>query len=432
MMGFFRTKGTLDQVAEQLNDLPVPMQLVLPSGQVLGPQQASLSLKIHDKPTLLSLAQGNLGALGEAFVEGRAQFTGKVRDLMAAAVAWLRQDPTQAQAYERWWLKMLAHWHSLRAHTLSRDAAQIQFHYDLSDEFFALWLDPKRVYSCAYFAQPNFNLDQAQEAKLDLICRKLHLQKGERFLDVGCGWGGLLLWAAQHYGVQAVGITLSKNQFEHVRTQIEKQGLQNQVSVQLLDYRALKPSQPFDKIASIGMFEHVGRARLADYFQTLHGLLRPGGWVLNHGITAGGLDNHQLGAGMGDFIEKYIFPGGELVPIQEVLRAVAQGGLEAVDVENLRPHYAKTLWAWSDRLEGQLGAALSVLSQRMSADQAARVLRAYRLYLAGCAVGFEQGWTLLYQVLAIRPEGKAAHAHTHADPNAYPFVRNFMYEPGRV
>ncbi len=430
MMGFFRTKGTLDQVAEQLNDLPVPMQLVLPSGQVLGPQQASLSLKIHDKPTLLSLAQGNLGALGEAFVEGRAQFTGKVRDLMAAAVAWLRQDPTQAQAYERWWLKMLAHWHSLRAHTLSRDAAQIQFHYDLSDEFFALWLDPKRVYSCAYFAQPNFNLDQAQEAKLDLICRKLHLQKGERFLDVGCGWGGLLLWAAQHYGVQAVGITLSKNQFEHVRTQIEKQGLQNQVSVQLLDYRALKPSQPFDKIASIGMFEHVGRARLADYFQTLHGLLRPGGWVLNHGITAGGLDNHQLGAGMGDFIEKYIFPGGELVPIQEVLRAVAQGGLEAVDVENLRPHYAKTLWAWSDRLEGQLGAALSVLSQRMSADQAARVLRAYRLYLAGCAVGFEQGWTLLYQVLAIRPEGKAAHAH--ADPNAYPFVRNFMYEPGRV
>ena len=428
MMGFFRTKGTLDQVAEQLNDLPVPMQLVLPSGQVLGPQQASLSLKIHDKPTLLSLAQGNLGALGEAFVEGRAQFTGKVRDLMAAAVAWLRQDPTQAQAYERWWLKMLAHWHSVRAHTLSRDAAQIQFHYDLSDEFFALWLDPKRVYSCAYFAQPNFNLDQAQEAKLDLICRKLHLQKGERFLDVGCGWGGLLLWAAQHYGVQAVGITLSKNQFEHVRTQIEKQGLQNQVSVQLLDYRALKPSQPFDKIASIGMFEHVGRARLADYFQTLHGLLRPGGWVLNHGITAGGLDNHQLGAGMGDFIEKYIVPGGELVPIQEVLRAVAQGGLEAVDVENLRPHYAKTLWAWSDRLEGQLGAALSVLSQRMSADQAARVLRAYRLYLAGCAVGFEQGWTLLYQVLAIRPEGKAAHA----DPNAYPFVRNFMYEPGRV
>ena len=430
MMGFFRTKGTLDQVAEQLNDLPVPMQLVLPSGQVLGPQQASLSLKIHDKTTLLSLAQGNLGALGEAFVEGRAQFTGKVRDLMAAAVAWLRQDPTQAQAYERWWLKMLAHWHSLRAHTLPRDAAQIQFHYDLSDEFFALWLDPKRVYSCAYFAQPNFNLDQAQEAKLDLICRKLHLQKGERFLDVGCGWGGLLLWAAQHYGVQAVGITLSKNQFEHVRTQIEKQGLQNQVSVQLLDYRALKPSQPFDKIASIGMFEHVGRARLADYFQTLHGLLRPGGWVLNHGITAGGLDNHQLGAGMGDFIEKYIFPGGELVPIQEVLRAVAQGGLEAVDVENLRPHYAKTLWAWSDRLEGQLGAALSVLSQRMSADQAARVLRAYRLYLAGCAVGFEQGWTLLYQVLAIRPEGKAAHAH--ADLNAYPFVRNFMYEPGRV
>ena len=148
---------------------------------------------------------------------------------------------------------------------------------------------------------------------------------------------------------------------------------------------------------------------------------------VNHGITAGGLDNHQLGAGMGDFIEKYIFPGGELVPIQEVLRALAEGGLEAVDVENLRPHYAKTLWAWSERLEEQLEPALKVLNVRMTTAQATRVLRAYRLYLAGCATGFEQGWTRLYQVLAIRPDGAAPHP-----TNEYPFVRTFIYETESV
>ena len=435
MLSLFQNTGTLDQVAQKLSASPVPLQLVLPSGQVIGPPQAQLRLKINDSPTLLSLVQGNLGALGEAFVEGRAQFSGKVQDLMVAAVALLTGDPTQAAPYEKGLLKTLArwqsHWHSLKAHTLSRDAQQIQFHYDLSDDFFALWLDPKRVYSCAYFTQAGETLAHAQEAKLDLICRKLHLQKGERFLDVGCGWGGLLFWAAEHYGVEAVGITLSQHQFDYVSQQISQLGLQDRVSVKLIDYRALaqdlEPSQHFDKISSVGMFEHVGRAHLSAYFKTLHALLRPGGWVLNHGITAGGLDNHQLGAGMGDFIEKYIFPGGELVPIQEVLRALSEGGLEAVDVENLRPHYAKTLWAWSERLEEQLEPALKVLNARMTAAQATRVLRAYRLYLAGCATGFEQGWTRLYQVLAIRPDGAAPHP-----TNEYPFVRTFIYETESV
>ena len=175
MLSLFQNTGTLDQVAQKLSASPVPLQLVLPSGQVIGPPQAQLRLKINDSPTLLSLVQGNLGALGEAFVEGRAQFSGKVQDLMVAAVALLTGDPTQAAPYEKGLLKTLArwqsHWHSLKAHTLSRDAQQIQFHYDLSDDFFALWLDPKRVYSCAYFTQAGETLAHAQEAKLDLICR---------------------------------------------------------------------------------------------------------------------------------------------------------------------------------------------------------------------------------------------------------------------
>ena len=407
----------------KLSSLPVPMNLVLPSGQVFGPKGANLRLSINDKPTLLKLTDGNLGALGEAIVEGRADFTGKVRDLMSAAVGLLNQDPTTESPRGNWLFNKLTNIKSRRAHTPSRDLEQIQFHYDLSDEFFELWLDPNRVYSCGYFKSEQDTLAVAQEAKLDLICKKLNLQAGERFLDIGCGWGGLMLWAAVHYKVHAVGITLSQHQFDYVSRRISEMGLEETVQVRLLDYRCLDSNTTFDKIASVGMFEHVGSAHLNEYFQSLLKLLRPGGWVLNHGITSGGIDCHNLGAGMGDFIEKYIFPGGELEPIQDVIRSVAASGLEIVDVENLRPHYAKTLWAWSRNLEEQLDIALSVLRKRMPAEQAVKVLRAYRLYLAGCAIGFEQGWSSLYQILAIRPGPKTK--------DSYPYTRHFIYEAQR-
>ena len=183
------------------------------------------------------------------------------------------------------------------------------------------------------------------------------LKPGERYLDIGSGWGALLMWAAEHYGVDATGITLSKNQHAHVQRLIEEKGLQGRVRVELRDYRQLDAGQPFDKISSVGMFEHVGSANMATYFRKLHALLAPGGLVMNHGITSGQLDYQQLGAGMGDFIEKYIFPGGELLHVTHVLRETAAAGLEMVDTENLRPHYARTLWAWSDTLEARLDEA---------------------------------------------------------------------------
>jgi cyclopropane-fatty-acyl-phospholipid synthase len=183
----------------------------------------------------------------------------------------------------------------------------------------------------------------------------------------------------------------------------------------------------FDKIASVGMFEHVGQANMTAYFKKIMHLLAPGGMVLNHGITAGGLDNRQLGAGMGEFIEKYIFPGGELLHVSAVLEHLARAGLELVDAENLRPHYARTLWDWSSALETQLDTARQVLTANAGAANAEKTLRAYRLYLAGSAMSFEQGWISLHQLLATKPTGDVSSAPAVGAQSVYPFNRDYMY-----
>ncbi len=420
---------TLHQVESLLSELATPLAVQLPSGQRIGPHDAVVSLHLPDLGSLVSLGMGQVGALGEGLVEGRIQLQGNVRDLMAAAADLLRRHPERIQGHAHWWSRMLHHTRSRMAHTAARNASQIEFHYDVSDDFYALWLDPLRIYSCAYFRDAAMSLAQAQQAKLDHICRKLMLRPGERFLDVGSGWGGLLLWAAEHYGVDGTGITLSRHQHAYVQQLIADKGLQGRVRVELCDYRALAPAQPFDKIASVGMFEHVGHAQMVGYFRQLHALLRPGGLVLNHGITAGGVGYNQLGAGMGDFIEKYIFPGGELLHTSVVLHDMAEAGLEMVDTENLRPHYARTLWAWSDALEARSGEALAVLAQDTDAERAGKTLRAYQLYLAGSAMGFEQGWLALHQILATRPDGDVRSGSIAGAQSEYPFQRAYIY-PG--
>lgn len=401
------------------------MALDLPGGRHLGPADAAVRLGFHDWSSVATLAAGMIGKVGEDYVEKRITLQGSMRDLMAAAADMLPGSPVASDT--SWWTQMLRRAKSLAAHTPQKDAEQIRFHYDVSDDFYALWLDPRRVYSCAYYREADCTLAQAQEAKIDHICRKLMLRPGERFLDIGAGWGGLLLWAAEHYGVNATGITLSNNQHAYVNRLIEEKGLQGRVQMKLLDYRDLPEDQPWDKIASVGMFEHVGHAQMAAYFAKIFRMLKPGGLVMNHGITAGSIEPGQLGAGMGDFISKYIFPGGELLHPSLVLRELAMSGLEMVDVENLRPHYAKTLWAWSDALEAQLDEARAVLERTHGEEGAGTVLRAYRLYLAGCAMSFERGWIALHQILASRPDGSMNTGAIRGAQSAYPFNREYIY-----
>ena len=420
-------------IESKIQRLQAPLAVQLPAGPLIGSPGAPVKMSFLHWSSLTRLRAGQIGALAEEFVEGKLHLEGRMRDVMAVAAGLLPATPVHSDA--GWWGGLQRQMRALRAHTPEKDAEQIQFHYDVSDDFYTLWLDPRRIYSCAYYREGSMNLAQAQEAKLDHICRKLMLQPGERFLDIGAGWGGLLLWAAEHYGVDATGITLSKNQHAHVQRLIEQKGLQGRVRVQLRDYRYLDENRPFDKISSVGMFEHVGRANMTAYFSKISRVLTPGGLVLNHGITAGGPDNDQLGAGMGDFIEKYIFPGGQLLHAGEVLTHMARGGLEMLDTENLRPHYARTLWDWSDALEARLDEASEVLAVDGGRERAEKILRAYRLYLAGSAMSFEQGWLALHQILASRPADAGHDKKITGARGVYPFRRDYIYDrtsPGKA
>jgi cyclopropane-fatty-acyl-phospholipid synthase len=279
-------------------------------------------------------------------------------------------------------------------HTHASDQAAIAFHYDVSNEFYGLWLDEARVYSCAYFHSPQDSLDQAQRNKLEHICRKLRLQPGQTLLDIGCGWGALVCWAAKHHGVRAHGITLSQEQLAYAQERIVQEGLQGRVTVALCDYRDLPAQSRFDRVSSVGMFEHVGLANLPKYHAQVFDLLKPGGLFLNHGITHNE-EGWQRNVDT-EFINRFVFPDGELDRVSNIALGMERAGFEMLDIEALRPHYAMTLRHWVTRLEAQRDKAVALVGER--------TYRVWRLYMAACALEFEAGGTGLHQILAAKPD----------------------------
>lgn len=276
-------------------------------------------------------------------------------------------------------------------HSIERDRAAVTHHYDLSNRFYSLFLDPRMVYSCAAFRRPDESLESAQLRKLDLICRKLRIREGDRLLDVGCGWGALIMHAAREYGADTLGITLSERQAELARERIREAGLDGRCRVEVRDYRELD-DDAFDRIASVGMFEHVGRDRAPQYFDTVRRLLRPGGSYLHHAITADPLQEPKKGP---TFTDKYIFPDGEPIPIGETLTFAEMAGLDIRDLESLREHYALTLRRWVAALERHKEAAIAEVGET--------TWRAWHLMFAASAAGFEANRQGISQVLMVNP-----------------------------
>ena len=274
----------------------------------------------------------------------------------------------------------------LTEHRNSR--ASIAHHYDVSNDFYRVWLDPEMVYSCAYFRNSDQALAEAQRDKLDYLCRKLRLEPGQTLLDIGCGWGALALWAARHYGVQVHGITLSQAQQQLAQERVREAGLESQVKIELLDYRDLPQDAQYDRVVSVGMFEHVGVRNFPTYFGTVQRVLKPDGLFLNHGITS---ETGWQRTPLTRFMNRYIFPDGELARISDVTDAMERAGFEPLDVECLRRHYALTLRHWVQMLEARRDEAIACSSEV--------TYRLWRLYMAGCAYYFDEGSIGLHQVL---------------------------------
>jgi cyclopropane-fatty-acyl-phospholipid synthase len=309
----------------------------------------------------------------------------------------------------------------VRKHTRAADQSAIAYHYDVSNEFYQLWLDQRMVYSCAYFAAPDEDLDTAQERKLDYVCRKLRLRPGERLLDLGCGWGGLVMHAVQHFGALALGITLSREQADLAQRRIHELGLSGRCRVEHRDYRTLAAGNGtadlsavagslYDKIACVGMFEHVGEANLKNCLKQTFDLVRPGGVFLFHGITRG----YHFPLPEPSFVTRYVFPNGELVPISTVLRAADEVGFEVRDVESLREHYALTLRHWVERLEANREEAIRLTSSE--------TFRVWKLFMAGSAQRFRVNKLDLYQALLSKPD--------HRGASGLPLTRADWYRPG--
>ncbi len=396
----------LEPLLRQLLGRDLPVRFVFWDRSELGPDKAPGTIRLRSPNVLRRIvwSPDELG-LARAFVAGEMDVEGDLHETLESLA---RAVSSTARLRPRALATALGAALSLGAlglplpppdaetrprghrHSKGRDASAIGHHYDVGNDFYALFLGPSMTYSCARFPTESSSLEEAQESKHDLVCRKLGLAErpGKRLLDVGCGWGSLVIHAASRYRAEAVGITLSRQQAERARARVEEAGVAGEVEIRLQDYRDLA-GESFDAISSVGMFEHVGSDQTARYFSTLRSLLGPGGRLVNHAISKVGSSRLQGRT----FMHHYVFPDGELIDVGEVVLAMERAGFEVRDVESLREHYARTLRAWVANLEAQLDKATALAGAERT--------RVWRLYMAASANNFERGRLGVHQVLGV-------------------------------
>ena len=378
----------------------LPARLVLWDGQqhdfgsFAAPQ---VTLKVNHASALPLLLEPSLDNLGEAYVKGKIDIEGKLSDIISIGYSLAKNTITGASK--------LARVRRYFNHTKSSDKKAIQYHYDVSNAFYQLWLDENMVYSCAYFENGEEDLATAQLKKIDHILTKIQLQPGQRLLDIGCGWGALVLRAASKFGAKCVGVTLSQNQFDLATERVKAAGLGDRIEIRLQDYRDI-PGQ-FDRVTSVGMFEHVGRKNLPTYFSKVRELLAEDGIAMNHGITSTDYDSGETALGGGEFIDRYVFPDGELTGSGAIVTAMEDSGLEVQHQENLRVHYASTLKAWCANLVEHWDECV--------AEAGLPIAKVWGLYMAGSRLAFERNGIQLHQVLATRTatDGKSGYPLRH-------------------
>lgn len=428
--GAERATSLTVQVLTRLLGEPRDFTVRLWNGTVLpssGPSHFTIVLNHPGALRRMLLPPSDL-TLGEAFIRGDFDVEGDLESAVAAGVRAFT-----ARRSWREWIALAAQTLALprgqppgsapprarlsgRMHSLARDRAAVRYHYDVGNEFYALWLDRRMVYSSAYFPTGTEDLDAAQQAKLEHLCRKLRLRPGESLLDIGCGWGSMVLYAVQRFGVRALGITLSEPQARWAQERITTAGLQDRCRVEVCDYREVT-ERPFDKIVSVGMFEHVGRQRLPEYFGRTWALLRPGGLFLNHGIAGRPIPPlwRRLGR-RASFLNAHVFPDGDLVSLSDTLVIAEHTGFEVRDVEGLREHYARTLRLWVERLEARSAEAIAHVGEGR--------YRTWRLFMAASAQGFAAGRISVFQALLGRPgaRGTVTLPWSRADLYAAPHL----------
>ena len=384
------------------------LRVVLPDGEVISANSnPKVTLTFRSWAVVRLLLTGRMSKVGDAYVSGDIGVDGSLPDILQLGMAL-------AESFGRV-SRLAAAFKPLteRAfrHTRRNDTAAVQSHYDVSNDFFRLWLDDDMTYSCAYFHTGEEDIHQAQLQKIDHICTKLRLAPGDRLLDIGCGWGGLVRRAARERGVHAIGVTNSPAQYEFARSRVVQDGLDESVEIRLQDYRDIPEDGAFDKIVSVGMYEHVGLNNLHVYFGQAARLLRPGGAFLNHGIITTDPEGLAQGPPGGEFINRHVFPGGELPNLPRVIKEMARCRLEPVDIEDLRPHYARTLLLWASRFEAEADEVIKAGGEER--------YRVWRVYLAGMAHAFDSAWLSIAQVLAYKPVG--------GRPAPRPFSRAYQY-----